>query len=360
MRANAPGGAEPMGGDRRRELESLGWHASFDDMPELVALLDPEFRIVRVNRALADFVRRPSGELTGARCFELLHGREDPWPGCPHQKMLQSGRASTAEVDDSRIGAPLLVTASPVRDRAGDMIGALHVCRDVSALQGARQALEARNHELSTLAAVAREAQRSLEIPRVAHAALAGLQAAVGPDLALFYLREGDDLVLAGALPEDAGGLNERKAVGECLCGLAARDGTAVISVDIRADGRCTLEECKRAGHRSFAALPLVVDGETLGVLGVASTAERDFGEQVEFLGTLAATVTAATRNALLHRRLREQAADLERRVEERTAELAGKNADLERFNRLFVDREFRIKELRDRVRELEEGRPGG
>ncbi|PKN12420.1 MAG: hypothetical protein CVU69_08020 [Deltaproteobacteria bacterium HGW-Deltaproteobacteria-4] len=33
---------------------------------------------------------------------------------------------------------------------------------------------------------------------------------------------------------------------------------------------------------------------------------------------------------------------------------LRGKNAELERFNKLFVDREFRIKELKDRVKALE------
>lgn len=44
----------------------------------------------------------------------------------------------------------------------------------------------------------------------------------------------------------------------------------------------------------------------------------------------------------------------LEEMVKERTAELEEKNAELERFNKLFVDREFRIKELRDKVKKLE------
>ena len=43
----------------------------------------------------------------------------------------------------------------------------------------------------------------------------------------------------------------------------------------------------------------------------------------------------------------------LETLVNERTTELAEKNIELERFNKLFVDREFRIKELRDKVKEL-------
>ena len=44
----------------------------------------------------------------------------------------------------------------------------------------------------------------------------------------------------------------------------------------------------------------------------------------------------------------------LEKLVKDRTAELEKKNAELKRFNKLFIGREFRIKELRDKVKELE------
>ncbi len=44
----------------------------------------------------------------------------------------------------------------------------------------------------------------------------------------------------------------------------------------------------------------------------------------------------------------------LEELVKERTEELEKNNAELERLNKLFVGREFRIKELKDRVKELE------
>ncbi len=44
----------------------------------------------------------------------------------------------------------------------------------------------------------------------------------------------------------------------------------------------------------------------------------------------------------------------LEELVKVRTAELEERNVELERMNSAFVGREFRIKELRDRVKELE------
>jgi len=46
---------------------------------------------------------------------------------------------------------------------------------------------------------------------------------------------------------------------------------------------------------------------------------------------------------------------NLEKLVNERTAELEEKNRELEKMNNLFVGREFRIKELRDKIRQLEE-----
>ena len=44
----------------------------------------------------------------------------------------------------------------------------------------------------------------------------------------------------------------------------------------------------------------------------------------------------------------------LEELVKERTRELGEKNVELERFNKLFIGREFRIKELKNKVKELE------
>jgi len=46
---------------------------------------------------------------------------------------------------------------------------------------------------------------------------------------------------------------------------------------------------------------------------------------------------------------------ELEQRVKERTAELENKNTELERMNKLFIGRELRMVELKERVRKLEE-----
>lgn len=46
--------------------------------------------------------------------------------------------------------------------------------------------------------------------------------------------------------------------------------------------------------------------------------------------------------------------AELEQRVIKRTAELSAKTAELERLNRVFVDRELKMRELKERIAKLE------
>jgi ligand-binding sensor protein len=45
---------------------------------------------------------------------------------------------------------------------------------------------------------------------------------------------------------------------------------------------------------------------------------------------------------------------ELEQRVAQRTAELSAKTAELEKINKVFVDRELRMRELKERIAELE------
>lgn len=63
------------------------------------------------------------------------------------------------------------------------------------------------------------------------------------------------------------------------------------------------------------------------------------------------------TERKLVEEELTEHRIHLEELVKIRTSELETKNAELSRFNELFVNREFRIKELRDKVSELEKGK---
>ncbi len=157
--------------------------------------------------------------------------------------------------------------------------------------------------ELTALNLLGRKVSASLSLEAVVASALDTILGTVKCDLAFLFLREGEGLVLAGIAPETGrellGQIPEHR-VGECMCGLAVRLGQPLYSRDIFTDVRCTWEECKKAGLRSFAALPLRGHEAIIGVVGLASRIERDFAPKADFLETMAGTVASSLQNARL------------------------------------------------------------
>lgn len=336
-------------------LSEESWRNTFDAITDLVSVLDKDYRIVKVNKALAGFLNKKPEELVGKHCFEVMHGRTSHWDGCPHDQMMQEEKAVTLVVDDPYIGIPLLVTASPIFDAGGNLVGSVHVAKDISTVRKIQDDLAMRNQQVEVLNRLTRRAITSRSMKEVVQVALDGVAKACSPDIALYYTITDEWLTLQGSIPAEEEHIVEKKKVGVCLCGLAAEQGIPVFSEDIDRDVRCTLNECKDAGIRSFAALPIMHNNAVVGVLGIASKSEKKYSDERDFLETLAATVGIVAQNAQLIEKIKNESEILEQKVEERTRELEEKNEELQRFNKLFVDREFRIKELRDQVAELKE-----
>ncbi len=185
--------------------------------------------------------------------------------------------------------------------------------------EGPLQSLRRKTQELASLNKLGQQVSASLSLDEVVSAALEQAVECAAPDLVLLFLRDGDDLVLRGSRsrgPEFPCERVPKHRVGECLCGLAVRDGAPIYSGDIRTDPLCTWAECKEAGFRSFAALPIQGRQGILGVLGLASTAKRNFAAQAAFLEALASQVALGVQNAMLHEQTQQNAKELRRRIE--------------------------------------------
>ncbi len=106
-----------------------------------------------------------------------------------------------------------------------------------------------------------------------------------------------------------------------------------------------------KIAHSSYEINLIKKSGENLPCFVKATNL---FDENNECVATFA-FITDITDRKTYEEKLNNYRNHLEELVQERTTELETKNRELERYNKLFIGREFRIKELRDKVKFLEE-----
>lgn len=152
---------------------------------------------------------------------------------------------------------------------------------------------------------------------------------------------------------------------GQGPTGKALRNGETIYVQDFRTDPQMApwRDSALQRGYRSNIALPLKDEVKnTFGALTIYSARDNAFNEDEirllkEMSGNLAFGIMALRARkecALAEESLRKLTEELEQRVRDRTTDLEEKNAELERVNQIFVGRELRMVELKERIKELE------
>ncbi len=124
------------------------WQRTFDAMSDSVFIQDRELNIIRANKAFFDLFKLKPEDVIGKRCYELVHKLDRPWPTCPVEMSKEDKKPHVEEVDDPNIGIPLLITASPLFNNEGEVIGSVHVAKDISTMKNFEKELKKKIHDL--------------------------------------------------------------------------------------------------------------------------------------------------------------------------------------------------------------------
>lgn len=167
--------------DRRRAEDALrrakeDWERTFDAVPDLIAILDREHRVLRANRAMAERLNLTPAQCVGMRCYEVVHGTSQPAESCPHSRSCHDCQEHSIELEGTRLAGQFMVTTSPQFDGQGRVVGTVHVARDISHLKQAEKALQQLNAELEQ-----RVAQRTSELAQASAYNRSLIEAAVDP-----------------------------------------------------------------------------------------------------------------------------------------------------------------------------------
>jgi PAS domain S-box-containing protein len=129
------------------------WSATFDAIFDMVCLLDRDGTVVRCNRSMTEFLGRGSEELAGKKCYELMHGSRTFFERCPYQEMLRTGRRESFEL---ALGDHWYqVTADPFFGERGEIVGAVHIVRDITERRRTDAALAERSRWLVAISDLA-------------------------------------------------------------------------------------------------------------------------------------------------------------------------------------------------------------
>lgn len=235
------------------------WETTFDSMSDGIFIFDRNGRLKRVNRAGAALESANPKDLLGNRCCDILRTSAHA-ASCVVEKALEDGSSVTIEITPERLNRPLLVTIEAVRDKANKPSAVVCTARDLSELRKVEAVARERQSLLNNILESARESIYAVDTEGrfkwCNNATLLGL----GFKREEFIGRHLLEMVFEG----------DRELVAEKLAdALKGQSQT------------CEFRYFSRDGHMRYTRVdksPLIVDGRTTGVLGIA----RDITEQKE------------------------------------------------------------------------------
>jgi len=127
------------------------WEETFNAVPDLIAILNNKYELVRVNRAMAERLGLPAEDCIGLTCYKAVHGTDAPPAYCPNSLLLRDGEEHSIEVYVESLGGDYMVTTSPLRDTSGCVVGSVHVAHDIAERKKAEDELRASKQRYKSL-----------------------------------------------------------------------------------------------------------------------------------------------------------------------------------------------------------------
>jgi DNA-binding CsgD family transcriptional regulator len=108
------------------------WVSVFDAHPDPLMYIACDYKVLRVNLALAKLLGRRAASCQGSHCYQLLHGCDTPPADCPCVTVIKEKRSVTCDLRLTAVGKPFRLTISPIRDQNGAVSGILHAARSMT------------------------------------------------------------------------------------------------------------------------------------------------------------------------------------------------------------------------------------
>ncbi len=116
----------------------IEWEVTFDNVMDLVILVDKDLNIVRCNKSFSEYAGKPIYEVIGHNCYEYLCPSE-PAQGEQCSSLIRNEELIVNAEMQTKDGHWFYVNSCPVRDESGRLIHSVIVATDISGIKNSEQ-----------------------------------------------------------------------------------------------------------------------------------------------------------------------------------------------------------------------------
>ena len=108
------------------------WEDTFNNITDMITIHDKDFNIIHANKAAEKMLGLPITKTKVAKCYKHYHGESVPPQGCPSCTCIKTGKSVAFEKFEPHLNKFLEIRAMPQFDDKNELIGVIHIVRDIT------------------------------------------------------------------------------------------------------------------------------------------------------------------------------------------------------------------------------------
>ncbi len=292
----------------------LNWEDNFGDM---VTVHDKDFNIIKANKSAEKILGLSLSRIIETKCYRNYHGKDSPPAGCLSCNCLRTGKPVTFEIFEPHLHRHLGVTALPRFDSNNELIGLIHVVKDITDRKRNEEIIQLQIKHLNVLHSIEKAITSTLDLNIILDILIEKVITQLKIDAVAVLLLKQHTQILEYVVSRGfrTSALKHTKLkLGESNAGRAAIERNIVTISNLKEDldGFIRSELFPQEEFISYIAVPLIAKGEVKGVLELFHRTPLNTAPGwVEFIETVADGAAIAIDNATVYKEVRRSNVEL-------------------------------------------------